>query len=63
MSATKWAALNFRFTDFEIDMARRELRRAGATVHVEPQVFDLLVHLIRHRDRFVPKDELIDAIW
>ena len=55
--------MNFRFTDFEIDMARRELRRAGAIVHVEPQVFDLLVHLIRHRDRFVPKDELIDAIW
>ena len=55
--------MNFRFTDFEIDIARRELRRAGAIVHVEPQVFDLLVHLIRHRDRFVPKDELIDAIW
>ena len=55
--------MNFRFTDFEIDMARRELRRVGAIVHVEPQVFDLLVHLIRHRDRFVPKDELIDAIW
>ena len=63
MSATKGAALNFRFTDFEIDIARRELRRAGAIVHVEPQVFDLLVHLIRNRDRIVAKDELIDAIW
>jgi TolB-like protein/DNA-binding winged helix-turn-helix (wHTH) protein/tetratricopeptide (TPR) repeat protein len=55
--------LNFRFTDFEINIARQELRRAGAIVHVEPQVFDLLVHLIRNRDRFVGKDELIDAIW
>jgi len=55
--------LNFRFTDFEIDVARQELRRAGAIVHLEPQVFDLLVHLIRHRDRIVSKDELIDAIW
>jgi DNA-binding winged helix-turn-helix (wHTH) protein len=63
VAANKGAALNFRFTDSEIDIARRELRRAGAIVHVEPQVFDLLVHLIRHRDRFVPKDELIDAIW
>ena len=63
MAANKGAALNFRFTDSEIDIPRRELRRAGAIVHVEPQVFDLLVHLIRHRDRFVPKDELIDAIW
>jgi TolB-like protein len=56
-------ALNLRFADFEINMARRELRRAGATVHLEPQVFDLLVHLVQNRDRIVSKDELIEAIW
>jgi TolB-like protein/tetratricopeptide (TPR) repeat protein len=56
-------ALTFRFADFEIDTARQELRRAGAVVHIEPQVFDLLVHLIRNRHRIVSKDELIDAIW
>jgi adenylate cyclase len=55
--------LSFRFADFEIDLARQELRRAGAIVHVEPQVFDLLVHLIRNRDRIVSKDELFDAVW
>jgi adenylate cyclase len=55
--------LTFRFADFEIDTARRELRHAGAVVHIEPQVFDLLVHLVRNRDRIVSKDELIDAIW
>jgi TolB-like protein/tetratricopeptide (TPR) repeat protein len=55
--------LNFRFTDFEINTERQELRRAGVIVHVEPQVFDLLVHLIQNRDRIVTKDELIDAIW
>jgi DNA-binding winged helix-turn-helix (wHTH) protein len=57
------ALLNFRFADFEIDSARQELRRAGAIVHIEPQVFDLLVHLVRNRDRIVSKDELFDAIW
>src|SRR5262245_57915153 len=57
------AALNFRFADFEINVARQELRRAGVIVHIEPQVFDLLVHLIRNRDRIVSKDELIDVIW
>src|SRR5215467_10057392 len=59
----KGASLNFRFADFEIDVARHELRRAGMIVHVEPQVFDLLVHLIRNRDRIVSKDELFDSIW
>jgi TolB-like protein/DNA-binding winged helix-turn-helix (wHTH) protein/tetratricopeptide (TPR) repeat protein len=57
------AALNFRFADFEIDVARHELRRAGIVVHIEPQVFDLLVYLVRHRERTVSKDELIDSIW
>jgi DNA-binding winged helix-turn-helix (wHTH) protein len=39
------------------------LQRAGQIVHVEPQVYDLLLHLVRHRDRVVSKDELLDAIW
>ncbi len=30
---------------------------------VEPQVFDVLAHLVRHRDRVVPKAELLDEIW
>jgi TolB-like protein/DNA-binding winged helix-turn-helix (wHTH) protein/tetratricopeptide (TPR) repeat protein len=55
--------LIFRFRDFEIDIARHELRHAGAIVHIEPQVFDLLVHLVRHRDRIVSKDELIETVW
>jgi TolB-like protein len=55
--------LDFRFAEFEISLARRELRRAGAAIHIEPQVFDLLVHLVRNRDRIVTKDELIESIW
>jgi TolB-like protein len=53
----------FRFANFEIDVARQELRRAGDLIPVEPQVFDLLVHLIRNRNRIVTREELIDAVW
>lgn len=53
----------FSFNNFEIDLARHEMRHAGNRVHMEPQVFDLLVHLVRNRDRIVSKDELIDAVW
>jgi signal transduction histidine kinase/DNA-binding response OmpR family regulator len=62
-AVTTGVALNFRFGDFEIDVARHELRRAGAVVHIEPQVFDLIVYLVQHRDRIVSKDELIEKIW
>ncbi|MBX6373244.1 MAG: winged helix-turn-helix domain-containing protein [Acetobacteraceae bacterium] len=52
------------FAGHEMDLRRQELRRAdGEVVHVEPQVFDLLVHLVRNRDRVVSKDELFETIW
>jgi DNA-binding winged helix-turn-helix (wHTH) protein/TolB-like protein len=33
------------------------------TVAVEPKVFDLLVHLIRHRDRVLTREQLFEAVW
>ena len=53
----------YQFGDFEIDTARFELRRAGAAVHMERQVFDVLAYLVAHRDRVVPKAELLDEVW
>lgn len=55
--------MQFRFGDCVLDVARRELRRSGQPVAMQPQVFDVLVHLIRNRDRIVTKDELLDAVW
>jgi DNA-binding winged helix-turn-helix (wHTH) protein/pimeloyl-ACP methyl ester carboxylesterase len=55
--------MTFLFGNSQLDCDRRELHRAGAITHVEPQVFDVLVHLVRHRDRVVSKDELIRAVW
>jgi predicted ATPase/DNA-binding winged helix-turn-helix (wHTH) protein len=53
----------YRFNDVEIDPACREIRRAGAAVHLEPQAFDLLVLLIEHRDRVLAKTDLLDGVW
>ena len=53
----------YRFGDCELDDQRYELRRGGALVHLEPQVFEVLAYLARHRDRVVPKAELLDQIW
>jgi DNA-binding winged helix-turn-helix (wHTH) protein len=52
-----------RFDDCELDTGRFELRRAGAAVPVEPQVFDLLRLLIENRERIVTKDELFETVW
>jgi len=47
----------------ELDESLFEVRRDGAAVPLEPQAFDVLVHLVRHRDRVVPKEELMDEVW
>jgi TolB-like protein len=51
------------FEDFVLDGDRRELRRGGLLVAVEPKVFDLLVHLVTNRERVITKDDLISAVW
>jgi DNA-binding winged helix-turn-helix (wHTH) protein len=53
----------YAFEDFNLDPGRRELRRGTELVAIEPQVFDILVYLIRNRDRVVSSDDLIAAIW
>jgi TolB-like protein/cytochrome c-type biogenesis protein CcmH/NrfG len=55
--------MTLSFSDYEIDVERRELRRAKAPVHIEPQVFDLLVYLVQNCDRVVSKDDLIASVW
>jgi len=55
--------VQFLFADHTLDTDRRELRRGTAAVALEPQVFDLLVHLVENRDRVVSKDDLIASVW
>ncbi|MDF2235295.1 winged helix-turn-helix domain-containing protein [Albimonas sp. CAU 1670] len=53
----------YAFGPFEADAELYELRRDGAALPVEPLVFNILLHLIERRDRIVPRDELVEAIW
>jgi len=55
--------LPFLFEEYVLDPFRRELRRAGELVALEPQVFDLIHFLVQERERVVSKDDLIHAIW
>ena len=55
--------MRFLFAGYTLDTDRRELRRSGDAIAVEPQVFDLLVYLVDNRDRVVSKDDLIASVW
>jgi TolB-like protein len=55
--------LLYRFESYELDVAKRELRRGGHLVALAPQVFDLLLFFIENRERVVSKDDLIAGVW
>src|SRR5262245_36405223 len=52
-----------RFDDFVLDDARFELRRGAVPIALQPKALDLLVLLIRHRERVVGKNEILSAVW
>lgn len=53
----------WRFGPFMLNPAAFELSRDGEIVSIEPQSLRLLDYLIRHRDRVVSREDLVDAIW
>jgi TolB-like protein len=53
----------YRFEYFELDPQLRELRKDGAAVDLEPQVFDLLLYLVGNAEHVVSKDELFEHVW
>lgn len=55
--------MSLHFGDFTVFPGRYVLERTGVRVHVEPRVFEVLVYLLAHRERVVPKSELLERIW
>tara|TARA_R110002096_G_scaffold426421_1_gene636212 strand:- start:102404 stop:104371 length:1968 start_codon:yes stop_codon:yes gene_type:complete len=53
----------YRFDNFELDAKKFELRKDGAVLPVEPQIFDFLYFIIKHVGRVVTRDEIIDEVW
>ena len=53
----------YLFSDFKLDDSCREMRLHDREISLQPRVFDLLVFLIKNRDRVVSKDELLETLW
>lgn len=52
-----------RFEGYLIDRPAWRLQWQDETIVLNRRTFDLLLFLIDHRDRVVPKDELLQSLW
>lgn len=53
----------FLFDNFSLDTDRFELRRGEKLIRAEPQVVELLAHLVANNHRLVTRDEIVEKIW
>src|SRR5215471_1932714 len=52
-----------RFSDFEVDVRLRELKKAGARVRLQDQPFQILAMLLARPGEVVTRDEIRDRLW
>lgn len=55
--------MRYLFGNCELDLDQVRLRVDGADLPIEPQVFSVIALLVKHRDRVVSKEEILDAVW
>ncbi len=54
---------SFRFGEFSLHPAARQLLHGTTAIDVPRRVFDCLAYLLLHRERAVGRDELIEQVW
>ena len=53
----------YEFADVQVDFERAEVRRAGQPVSMASKELQLLQYLVHHRDRVVPREEILQKVW
>jgi DNA-binding response OmpR family regulator len=62
-SQSSTAAGLLRARDLEVDLERREVRRAGVALELTAREFDLLAYLVRHPGQVFSRSQLLDRVW
>ncbi len=55
--------MTYLFGSYELNLDSQQLLCGGVPRDIEPQVFDLLKHLIENAGRLVTQDDLVEAVW
>ena len=49
--------------DLRMDLLKREVKRAGKRIELQPQEFRLLEYLLRNQGRVVTRTMLLENVW
>jgi two-component system OmpR family response regulator len=49
--------------DLDMDLLRREVRRGGVNIELQPREFALLEYLMRHAGQVVTRTMLLESVW
>ncbi len=52
-----------RMNDLEMDVARREVKRAGKSIELSPREFALLELLLRHPNQVLSRTQILEHVW
>jgi len=52
-----------RAEDIEVNLLTRRAFRGGRSVALSSTEFDLLVHLLRHHERVLSREQILSAVW
>jgi len=62
-SARDAPATHLQGGDIDVDLLARSVRRAGQPVRLSATEFDLLVFLMRNRERVISREQILRAVW
>ena len=62
-SGSDSAPTTLRAGDLEMDLLRREVRRADKAIDLQPREFQLLEFLLRHAGQVVTRTMLLEGVW
>jgi two-component system, OmpR family, response regulator len=62
-SGAEAQSTTLKVADLEMDLLRREVRRAGKPIDLQPREFQLLEFLLRHAGQVVTRTMLLEGVW
>jgi serine/threonine protein kinase/DNA-binding winged helix-turn-helix (wHTH) protein len=55
--------LRYQFADLEVDAARRAILAGRASISLQRRPMDVLLLLLKHHDRVVSREQLLECVW